>query len=790
MKYRLTKMHEKCFTNNSRLAILSQSMIFKKLFSLFFVHNYKYALATVRVSAKIVPIAAFAFFAIAPHAALADTPRQLGANITPSSPTIFGTADFYQSLKNLKADHANAVSFVIRYEQSNVYGTDLHSTWNTPTDASLVQAIQEAHALGMTVTIKPHLDPQDGQWRAFIDPSDRATWFKNYDAYIMHYAQLAQANGAEQLVIGTELIDMTSDSHNSTNTANWNALIAQVRGVYSGKIGYAANWGPNGSNIDEKNQIKFWNNLDFAGVDAYYPLNTPDNSVASLQAAWSSADSDVANFAASVGKPMIFTEIGYKSIANAHLQPGVWQNVTAPDDTEQANAYQAFFQHWNNVPYLKGIYMWEWQPESNAGGPSDTDYTPQNKPAEAIMSAGFAGTTAAVPAPAPLAAPTAAATTHSVQAAASAANVSVGSPVAITSSVTNNGNGSENGLVVDTEVYDASNTKVFQNFAQGESIAQGQTKSYQNQWTPTLAGTYHIKVGVFTAGWSQVLTWNDAAATFTASTIVVPATSPAITIGATATAQAVSPNQSTTLGVDVTNANTALNNALVDVEVYDANNSRVFQQFTQNLSFGASETKHFSYAYTPSNAGTYRIAVGVFANDWSHNYNWTDTAGTLTVSNSVVAPAPALAAPTSTPAPVVVPPAPVTPVPAPTPAPVQTPAPTPAPATPTPVPSAVPSNSTISVWWPTTNSNLAGTQPFKAVIDNLPLSAYSMTWQVDGGQTNSMYDSNQDAPHKESWVDLSGWTWKGTGPYVLTFTAKSSDGSVIATKNVSITVTH
>jgi hypothetical protein len=787
-------------------------MILKKLFLLFFAPTYM--LSVVRVSTRILPvILALAFFCSIPHAALADTSsRQNGVNITPTSPTIFATSDFTQSLKNLKADHANAVNFVIRYEQSNVYSTDLHATWNTPTDASLVHAIQEAHALGLTVSIKPHLDPNDGQWRAFIDPSDRATWFKNYDAYIMHYAQLAQANGVEQLIIGTELIDMTSATHNSSNTDNWNSLIAQVRGAYSGKVGYAANWGPNGTNLDEKNQIKFWNNLDFAGVDAYYPLNTNDNSVASLQAAWSASDSDVANFAASVGKPMVFTEIGYKSISNAHLEPGVWQNVTAPNDTEQANDYQAFFQHWNNVPYLKGIYMWEWQPESNAGGSSDTDYTPQNKPAEAIMSAGFAGTTNAQPAPASLPAQTAPATIHSMHATANvSSSASVGTPVTVTTSVVNTGNGSENGLIVDTEIYDGSGTKVFQGFAQAESITEGQTKTYQNQWTPTASGTYHIKVGVFTAGWTQARTWNDTATSFTVgnTNTSTPAPAPAATpapvvavpapivpvqpitanapqqiFAATASAQGVSPNQSTTIGVDVTNNGSTVSKSLVDVELYDANNTRVYQEFIPNQAFGSGETKHLNYGYSPSKEGTYRIAVGVFSNDWSSNYSWVDTAGTLVVSSAA-----SVAAPVSSPV-VTTPSLPQTSSPT-------LPAPSPEASSTIPTqgfssaaPSSVQSvaNATINVWWPNTGSVLTGVQPFKASIDNLSLSAYTMYWQVDGGQLNTMNDTSQDVPHKESSVDVSSWNWKGTGPYVLTFTAKSSDGSVISSKNVSVTV--
>jgi endoglucanase len=90
------------------------------------------------------------------------------------------------------------------------------------------------------------------------------------------------------------------------------------------------------------------------------------------------------------------------------------------------------------------------------------------------------------------------------------------------------------------------------------------------------------------------------------------------------------------------------------------------------------------------------------------------------------------------------------------------------------------------VWWPTNNVTVSGIQPFKAAVSGLRLTSYKMYWQVDGGSQNLMNDSYTDAPHKESLVDLSKWTWKGSGPYTVTFIAKSSTGTEISRKSVSI----
>lgn len=94
----------------------------------------------------------------------------------------------------------------------------------------------------------------------------------------------------------------------------------------------------------------------------------------------------------------------------------------------------------------------------------------------------------------------------------------------------------------------------------------------------------------------------------------------------------------------------------------------------------------------------------------------------------------------------------------------------------------------IDVWWPTQDAVLTGSQPFKALVQNNQIENYQMYWQVDNGQLNWMDNNYTDYPHKEASVDLSGWSWHGSGPYLLTFVAKDYNGSTIAQRNVSIMV--
>jgi hypothetical protein len=66
-------------------------------------------------------------------------------------------------------------------------------------------------------------------------------------------------------------------------------------------------------------------------------------------------------------------------------------------------------------------------------------------------------------------------------------------------------------VIVDVEVYDSANRKVFQKYYEGQDFTAGQTRSYSTSWTPAAAGTYTVKIGVFKAAWAQQYHWNNAA---------------------------------------------------------------------------------------------------------------------------------------------------------------------------------------------------------------------------------------------------------------------------------------
>ncbi len=104
--------------------------------------------------------------------------------------------------------------------------------------------------------------------------------------------------------------------------------------------------------------------------------------------------------------------------------------------------------------------------------------------------------------------------TFTALAAVSPASFKHNTTTQITVKVTDTGGPLTNGIV-DMEVYNAAGTKVYQQYSSAQNFASKQTLSYSWNWTPTVAGTYTVKVGVFNSTWLTSYYWNNGASTAT-----------------------------------------------------------------------------------------------------------------------------------------------------------------------------------------------------------------------------------------------------------------------------------
>ena len=290
------------------------------------------------------------------------------------------------SLQNLASTGATWVQIVKTAYQPRYTSTSISWTGRaTPTDADITSVVQQAHALGLKVLYKPHVDLSKDRrhWRGdigrgFTTASQWTAWFASYRAFIDHEAVLAQQLGVDEFAVGTELLGTT------TRTADWRAVVADVRARYGGPLTYAAA----GGNEDLK--IAWWDAVDIIGVDAYYELTTITNpSPSQLRSAWAPIVTSLASLASRWNKKIIFTEIGYRSVDGTNMHPWDYTTRGAVDLQEQADCYTAAFDAVAGQSWFAGIYWWSWDTNPSAGGTNDAGYTPWKKPAGDILNAKY-----------------------------------------------------------------------------------------------------------------------------------------------------------------------------------------------------------------------------------------------------------------------------------------------------------------------------------------------------------------------------------------------------------------
>jgi hypothetical protein len=281
-------------------------------------------------------------------------------------------ADRY--LRDIRATGARWVTFTPTWYQQRRTDTVMRPTEETASDASLKRIVRRAHAAGLKVMIKPHVDlPGDGD-RAEIRPRDNTAWFTSYRRFLTHYADLATDTGAEQLAVGTELAGVSRD------TEAWTRVVDTVRDHYDGPLTYAANY-------DEYRRIRFWKELDLIGIDAYWPLSgKPTEDTARLRRAWQPISEELAAFARRHDRRILFTEAGYVSQRGATTAPYAWDLSDRTGDAEQAAAYRALLETFTGRDWWAGVCWWMWDdwPDS-AETPAKLAYTPHGKPAERVL---------------------------------------------------------------------------------------------------------------------------------------------------------------------------------------------------------------------------------------------------------------------------------------------------------------------------------------------------------------------------------------------------------------------
>lgn len=286
----------------------------------------------------------------------------------------YGSAAAFAQLARIKALGASSVTLVPYGFTRAPAEPAVRWTGSDETDDRVASTIREARRLGLATVLKPQLWSR-GTWTgdiAFSDETAFRRWMAEYRLFILHHAGLAEREHADLLVIGTELGGLTG------REAAWRALIRDVRKVFSGPLTYAANWG------EEAERIAFWKDLDYIGVNFYYPLvakagETPRAGSPRLR----ELDRTLERLSKRHRRPVLFTEVGYAASAAAALEPWKEHNA-ALDPAMQARCYEAVFRSFYRRPWLAGLSWWKW-PSHGRGSAGDPSFSPLGKPALNVL---------------------------------------------------------------------------------------------------------------------------------------------------------------------------------------------------------------------------------------------------------------------------------------------------------------------------------------------------------------------------------------------------------------------
>jgi len=291
-----------------------------------------------------------------------------------------------QAFEPIRALGANWVSIIpyafSRAGEPGVSFDHARQWWGERTPG-VVSQISSAKKRGLRVMLKPHVWVRGEGWAGDFDLKSEADWQLweiNYADYVLHYAHIADSMKVEIYCIGTEYRQAVRKRPDF-----WKRLIQNVRKKYRGEVTYAANW-------DNYEQIRFWDQLDYIGIDAYFPIGggkTPEIDYVTTN--WKQLGSKMAVFADSWEKPVMFTEYGFRSIDfNTSGHWNINKDTLDVNLEAQAIAYSGLYEAIWSEPWLAGGFLWKWHPDHNgAGGPDCNRFTPQNKLAQSIISQYF-----------------------------------------------------------------------------------------------------------------------------------------------------------------------------------------------------------------------------------------------------------------------------------------------------------------------------------------------------------------------------------------------------------------
>lgn len=292
----------------------------------------------------------------------------------------YGSDSARQSLAQLRELGTNSIALVPYSGSRALHEPEPYEVWQragSENDAAVVGSFRHAQALGMQILLKPQIWFRGG-WPGGVEMRSEADWaafHRYYRRWIVHYALLAAVHEMDALCAGVEFARATL-----THPEVWRDLIRDLRQLYAGPITYAANWG------EEAEKLAFGAELDFIGVNCYYPLSEQDEvSKAELAAGFARVREKLAAIHRQHGRPIVLTEVGFRSVDRAWVNPHEGPDGRSYNPEAQRLSYEVIFEGLAEADWCQGMFWWKWPSYLGYAARNPRSFTPCHRPAMQVL---------------------------------------------------------------------------------------------------------------------------------------------------------------------------------------------------------------------------------------------------------------------------------------------------------------------------------------------------------------------------------------------------------------------
>lgn len=284
----------------------------------------------------------------------------------------------------IKKINANWIS-IIPYGLSKGYSPDVYfnspKQWWGERTTGIIETIKLAKKQNLKIMLKPHLWFGWGKGATEFTlqkEEDWLRWEKSYTKYIVTFAKIAEEKDVDLFCFSTELKQVVLQ-----RPSFFKKLIKTVKQVYKGKLTYAANW-------DNYENVTFWEDVNYIGIDAYFPLSDEKEPVVEvLNRNWKPIKQKLKEVSEKVNKPVLFTEYGFESCD--YNTKKTWGSDNKYDENQQTqlNGYQSLYDTFYDENWFAGGFLWKWHLTNRTMRNTSKSFTPQGKKAMSLIEKQF-----------------------------------------------------------------------------------------------------------------------------------------------------------------------------------------------------------------------------------------------------------------------------------------------------------------------------------------------------------------------------------------------------------------